>query len=254
MADKRKLTPAQRTLIARQAAAARWGNKRSTPVKQMLRTMDDIERFCRTMALSGNLPPELYAQLNAHDSGDVLEIAAARALHIIQLGLEVGLQPAQSLSSICVLNGKPLINGDAQLALVLNSGKATYVKETFDGVGEESAACCMTLRSGEDNPYVTVFTAQDAIIAGLWGQDGAWTTHSPRMLKYKARAFCLRDKYPDVLKGLAHSTEEMEGEVIRQRYDTEIAPHDAAKKLTTIVDGRMLHNTTQANKGDKNHG
>ena len=33
------------------------------------------------------------------------------------------------------------------------------------------------------------------------------------MMTYKARAFCLRTLFPDVLKGL-HSKEEMEGEII----------------------------------------
>lgn len=251
MTDKRKMTAARRSEIARNAAAARWGKpKTSNGPRNFLRTFDDIENFCRTVARSGNLPRELYE----HATGDVMDVAAARAMHIIQLGLEVGLQPAQSLSSICVLNGKPLINGDAQLALVVNSGKAIYVRETIDGAGEEMAACCMTLREGDDAPYMTIFTAQDAIIAGLWGKPGSWTTHKGRMLKYKARAFCLRDKYADVLKGLAHSTEEMEGEVIKQRYDTDIAPHQASKKLTGILDERMLHNATTGNKGDKPNG
>lgn len=252
MADKRQITPERRKEIAAKAAAARWGGSKAPRApRNFLQTFAEIENFCRTMALSGNLPRALYEHVT---TGEVMDVAAARAMHIIQLGLEVGLQPAQALSSISVHDGKPLINGDAQLALVQNSGKAVYVRETFDGAGEESAACCMTLRVGDDAPYATIFTAQDAIIAGLWGKAGSWTTHPARMLKYKARAFCLRDKYADVLKGLAHSTEEMEGEVIKQRYDTDIAPHQASKKLTGIIDERMLHNTTIGNKGEKTNG
>lgn len=244
MTDRRKLTPERRRAIAKKAAAARW-SRAKTP-RQLLRTVQDMEHFCRTVALSGNLPPELYE----HAVGDVIEVAAARAMHIIQLGLEVGLQPAQALSSICVFDGKPTINGDAQLALVLNSGKAHYVTEELHADG----AVCSTHRIGDERSYGVKFTIEDAITAGLWGKAGSWTTHPQRMLKYKARAFCLRDKYPDVLKGLAHSTEEMQGEVIRQRYDTDIAPHNAADKLTGILEGRMLHHTTTGNKGEKTNG
>lgn len=240
--DKRKVTAARRSEIARKAAAARWGTSKP---KQLLRTVADMEHFCNTVSLSGNLPPELYE--NA--SGDVMQVAAARAMHIIQLGLEVGLQPAQALSSICVLDGKPLINGDAMLALVLNSGKADYVHESFEGDGDNLTAVCVTHRRGDSAGHVSRFSVQDAIAAGLWGKAGTWTTHGPRMLKYKARAFCLRDKYPDVLKGLAHSIEEMQGEVVKQRYDTDIAPHDAANKLIGIVNDRMLHKATT--KGEK---
>lgn len=249
MTDKRRITSARRSEIARKAAAARWHRPAPAP-RPMLHTMQDIEAFCRTLALSGNLPQALYQRLNAHSSADIQDVAAARALHIIQLGLEVGLQPAQALSSISVHDGKPLINGDAQLALVINSGKALHVTESMDGEGDNLTAACVTHRAGDDAPYIIRFSVQDAIIAGLWGKDGAWTTHPARMLKYKARAFCLRDKYPDVLKGLSHSTEEMEGEFIRQKYDTGIAPHEAANKLTDILKERMLHNTTTTNKGD----
>lgn len=248
MGDKRQITPERRKEIAAKAAAARWrGEKAPRAPRNFLQTFADIEHFCRTMALSGNLPRALYEHVT---TGEVMDVAAARALHIIQLGLEVGLQPAQSLSSISVHDGKPLINGDAQLALVLNSGKARFVKEEMHGDG----AVCSTHRIGDDRSYGVKFTIQEAITAGLWGKAGAWTTHPERMLKYKARAFCLRDKYADVLKGLAHSTEEMEGEVIKQRYDTDIAPHEASKKLTGILDKRMLHNATTGNKGDKPNG
>lgn len=247
MTDKRKITPERRKEIAQKAAAARWGNLKRP--RQMLRTMQDIEAFCRTLALSGNLPYGYY-DTTPHRSGDILDVAAARAMHVIQLGLEVGLQPGQAIASISIRNGIPLINGDAQLALVLHSGKAHFVTEEMHADG----AVCSTHRIGDERSYGVKFSIDDAIKAGLWETPGPWTTHPLRMLKYKARAFCLRDKYPDVIKGLAHSTEEMEGEVIKARYDTDIAPHDPANKLTGIVEQRMLHNATTINKGDKTDG
>jgi hypothetical protein len=50
---------------------------------------------------------------------------------------------------------------------------------------------------------VTVsFSVSDAKRAGLWGKSGPWANYPERMLKYRARGFCLRDAFPDVLKGL----------------------------------------------------
>lgn len=260
MADKRKISAARRKEIAKKAAAARWSKPARAPM--------DLDQFCATLACSFNLPAEYYDK-PAHISHkllvgmDLLKIAAARARHIIQLGHEVGLPPGQSIASITIKNGKPLILGDAQLALVLNSDKAEYVKEYTDGgmlydgdaINLLFSAVCEVKRFGDDSPTITRFSVQDAIIAGLWGIDGPWSTHPGRMMKYKARAFGLRDKFPDVLKGLTHSREEMEGVVMTttRQAASDIVPDQATKELSGILETRMLHNTTQGTKGGPDH-
>ncbi len=57
--------------------------------------------------------------------------------------------------------------------------------------------------------FVNTFSVADAKQAGLWKKSGTWTTNPKRMLKMRARAFTLRDGWPDVLKGL-HSIEEIQ--------------------------------------------
>lgn len=272
MNDKRKLSPERRKEIAQAAAAARWGgrktpagNKTSPPAApRRAHSRIDLAQFCRAMALSFQLPVEFYDKPHGPPASlllglDLMDVAAARAMHIIQLGAEVGLQPAQALASISVKHGRPLINGDAQLALVLNSAKAAYVKEYTEGgelfvdgaVNMVFTAVCEVLRIGDEQPHFSRFSVADAHTAELWGKAGAWQTHKPRMLKYKARAFGLRDKFPDVLKGLTHTAEEMEGETLGRRAPaTDIAPDDATLKLSGILDNRMLHNTRAGNKGD----
>lgn len=254
MADKRKISAERKKEIAKKAAAARW-KKRDTPL--------DLDQFCRVLAKSFNLPAEYYDKPkhiphSLINGMDLLDIAASRARHIIQLGQEVGLQPGQAIASITLKYGKPLIAGDAQLALILNSGKAEYVREYTDfgelydetNINPLFSAVCETKRFGDDSPYIYRFSVQDAINADLWGIEGPWSTHPERMLKYKARSFCLRDKYPDVLKGLTHSREEMEGTADQKPAD-DIAPYHAAEKLTGIIDNRMLHNTTNGEKEKK---
>jgi hypothetical protein len=132
----------------------------------------------------------------------------------LTLGMELGLPPLKSLQSIAVVNGVPCIYGDAQLALVFGSGLLALHKETFEGVefNDEYAAVCEVKRKGEEESTIQKFTVKDARTAGLWGKVGPWKTHPKRMLKYKVRAFSLRDKFPDVLSGVTHSIEEMEGE------------------------------------------
>jgi hypothetical protein len=136
------------------------------------------------------------------------------AFAALTLGMEVGLPPMRSLQSIAVVNGTPCIYGDAQLALVKASGQLIHFKEYYEGSeGEDDfTAICELQREGDTDVTVEKFSVRDAKNAKLWGKTGTWQTHPKRMLRYKARAFALRDKFADILLGLTHSVEEMQGE------------------------------------------
>jgi DNA-directed RNA polymerase subunit RPC12/RpoP len=152
----------------------------------------------------------------------------------LQAGAECGLKPMQSLNSIVVIKGKPTLWGDAALALVKKSGLCEYVKEYFElkgvrlsekdlqyadliGYPDELIAVCETKATRDPEPVISYFSVADAKLARLWAKKGKqggitpWCTHPKRMLKYKARAFNLRENFPDVLYGM-HLTEEMQGE------------------------------------------
>ena len=128
-------------------------------------------------------------------------------------GMEVGLPPMASLQNIAVVNGQPSIWGDGMLALVQNSGLLESYEQSYTGEeGTDSYKAIVKVKRKDNNISITAeFSVADAKNAGLWGKVGTWKTHPKRMLMYKARAFALRDCFPDVLKGL-HSVEEMEGE------------------------------------------
>ena len=128
----------------------------------------------------------------------------------LQSGAEIGLKPMQSLNSIAVISGKPRLWGDAALGLVKQSGRLKEFEEKVTGEGDNMVAYVRSV--GTDGCAVeTTFTVADAKTAGLWSKKGPWVTHPKRMLKYKARAFNLRDNFPDVLMGM-HLAEEMIGE------------------------------------------
>jgi len=54
------------------------------------------------------------------------------------------------------------------------------------------------------------FSVSDAKAANLWGKSGPWTNYPKRMLELRARAFALRNMFPDVLLGCAIA-EELDG-------------------------------------------
>ena len=147
-----------------------------------------------------------------------------------QLGAQLGLDSLTSLQSIAVVNGMPTVWGDAQKALVMQSGTLEFFVEYYTGKFPEKTfmSICIAKRKGTGQDYdpkielddlrkmglfVNTFSIEDAMTAGLWKKSGTWSTNPKRMLKMRARAFTLRDGWPDVLKGL-HSTEEMEGATV----------------------------------------
>lgn len=122
---------------------------------------------------------------------------AGNILVAIQWGMELGLQPMQSMQNIAVINGRPSLWGDSVIALVKSSPICEYVVEEVN----DNGATCKVKRKGELE-QVRYFTVDDAKKAGLWGKQGPWTNYPKRMLQMRARSWALRDVFPDVLRGM----------------------------------------------------
>ncbi|HFL6103668.1 TPA: hypothetical protein ACG4NN_004457, partial [Stenotrophomonas maltophilia] len=95
--------------------------------------------------------------------------------------------------------------GDAVIALVRSSPLCEYITEADDG----GTAVCRVKRRGESEE-VRTFSMDDAKVAGLLGKSGPWTQYPKRMRQMRARAFALRDVFPDVLRGMPIAEEVMD--------------------------------------------
>lgn len=151
-------------------------------------TMDDAYRLAKAVCMAGMAPRGM----------DTPE----KAMIAIMRGMEVGLTPFQALDKIAVVNGRPTIWGDGAMALVRGSGICEYVSEDIEGEGDARVAMCEAKRKGDPRPVTRKFSVADAKKAGLWGKAGPWQQFPERMLQMRARAFCLRDLFADVLGGL----------------------------------------------------
>lgn len=147
----------------------------------------------------------------------------------MQWGSELGLKPLQALSNIAVVNGRAALWGDAVIALVRSSPLCEYVQESDDG----HTATCRAKRRGEPEQVVT-FSMDDAKQAGLAGKQGPWMQYPKRMRQMRARAFALRDVFPDVLRGMPVAeevqdmpTERHMGEVEQVQRAAPAAPQPA---------------------------
>ncbi len=213
-----------------------------------LTTLEELWRFAGFVAESRLAPKGL-------EKPESIVIA-------LQMGMEVGLPPMASLQNIAVINGRPTMWGDAQLAVV----RATGELERFEEAETDNASdilfrefCLTNEPTARDAQYLKLAKAQGAIVrtkddfgvsvfvkrrgatgqfgrftigdaktAQLWGKAGPWSQYPARMLKYRARSFTLRDGFGDALRGLL-STEEAQ--------DTTDDRFKAAKPVRATVSG-----------------
>jgi len=142
----------------------------------------------------------------------------------ILFGQSLGLSWGNSLLNIAVINGRPTVYGDALLGLC----KKSPVWEDIDEKVDENTmvATCKVKRKGQTQ-QVRTYSIKDAERAGLLKKDN-WIKNTPRMLQMRARAFALRDVFPDILQGLGCAEEV-------QDYPDSAKPKMVSKSDTNIV-------------------
>lgn len=141
----------------------------------------------------------------------------------------LGIPIVQGLQGIAVINGKPSLYGDALLAVCMGSGQMADIEETVTGSADNLTATCKVTRRGKPTPVVSTFSMADARAAGLLGKPGPWKQYTSRMLKMRARAFALRDAFPDVLSGIASAEEMQDVEGMATEKATENVAEQVAK-------------------------
>jgi hypothetical protein len=172
----------------------------------------------RALAVAGTAPAFDLSPRNFEEAWRMAEILAdsdfvpkdykgkpGNCLVAMQWGAEVGLKALQAMQNIAVINGRPALWGDAVIALVRGSPLCEWIIETEDA----NSSTCRVKRRGEPEQSRT-FTDEDAKAAGLLGKQGPWTQYRRRMRQMRARAFALRDVFPDVLRGLPVAEEVMD--------------------------------------------
>ena len=162
-----------------------------------LRTLEDLYRFSKYVAVSGLAPKNLR-------SPEAVLVA-------LEFGLELGLSPMQAIQSVAVINGIPSIWGDTMLGLCMSSTLFDHSEfaEWFEGKPFEDSftAYCRVKRVNRKEATVRSFSVADAKHAGLWNKEGPWRAYPKRMLQMRARSFALRDAFPDILKGVLTAEE-----------------------------------------------
>lgn len=145
-----------------------------------------------------------------------------------------GMTTPQAMQSLAVINGKPCLYGDGALAVVNGSGLLEDITEEIVERDGTKVAICMVKRVNRTKT-VRTFSLKDAERAGLLSRNPVWKSYPQRMLQMRARAWALRDAFPDVLSGIGISEEQQD--VIPEDEMTGTADHGANTEPKTASKG-----------------
>ena len=191
----------------------RTGDGAPAPARQpdfTPRSMQELQQFAKTVSQSAMVPKKYR--------GRPQDVVVA-----VMHGMELGLPPLQALQSVAVINGRPSIYGDAALAVVRRSGLLADIDEWTEGGGEDMIAFCKVRRADTGEEIQQTFSWEEAEQAGLAGKGGPWQDYPRRMMQMRARSWCLRDAFPEVLKGMMLAEE---AEAIPKSNGETIDPRD----------------------------
>jgi hypothetical protein len=162
---------------------------------------------------------------------------------ILQMGLELGISPMQSLNAINVIQGKPSLSPEGMIGLIYSKIPDAFIKIDAD---QEKQVVTVTMARGrdrKDEAFTTKWDIPRATKLGYMGKDN-YKTQPMVMLKWRAVGEAARTVFPDVLKGLK-GDEEMadfgnEGGNGETPKDAKVAALDA------ILDGEPTKQENQA--------
>jgi len=196
----------------------------------MLTNLDQMWRFAQVAVQSGMCPKGIDTP--------------QKAMICLQAGAEVGLPAWASLRQVAVINNRPCLWGDGFLGAVQSKPICEWIEEKIEGDGDKMVAICSTHRRGTPKPITRTFSVEDAKKAKLWSKPGPWQDYPKRMLQMRARAFCLRDAYSDILSGMPMVEEMMD---ITDYKQVEVSVTDAppkpstAERVASIIGNEPVH-------------
>lgn len=127
----------------------------------------------------------------------------------VAVGVEMGMRPMQALNGIAMINGKPSLHTDSIPSIVAASGLLEDQGHEFTGEGDKLACRFWCKKKGLQTAQYWEYSVADAKSAGLLSRD-TWKNHLKKMLFNRARTYCLRNTFPEVLGNMYDSDEASE--------------------------------------------
>jgi hypothetical protein len=136
---------------------------------------------------------------------------------ILCLGESLGLHPAQALTSIAVIKGRPTMSAELMRAVVMREGHRFRIDESTPTVARVTVA----RKEWPEDSSTFEFTIEDAKRAGLGGD--TYSKFPTAMLLARVTTQACRAMFADVISGISYTPEEMESVTTVERI-REAAP------------------------------
>ena len=150
---------------------------------------------------------------------------------IIMQGAELGFGVMQSIQSFGIIHGKPVLTSDAIMALVVSHPDFVDIIEEYDL--QKKVATCSVKRKGRKTVTRT-FSLFDAQLAGLDAKNDLYKKYPQRLLGARARAFALRDCFPDAIKGVGIQEEVESWDDVEQSPEAETKAEKPEKGVSAL--------------------
>lgn len=150
----------------------------------------------------------------------------------IVAGSQMGMKPIQALNGIAMINGHPTLHSDSIPCVVMASGLVNGMRYKFTGEGDALACTFFIRRKGIDEYQEWTYSLDDAKKAGLLNNP-VWKNHTKKMLFNRARTWCMRNTFPDVI-GNIYTNDEIEDvdfEEMQKRPVDDTPPEERYKPL-----------------------
>jgi len=198
-----------------------------TPI---INDLDQLQRVATMYARSGLVPGSYFWKEYDWGNPEHFRMLVARVAIAISFGKKFGMDPLTSLKWVYVVNNVPSLWGDAVPGVVRDQlrkrGDDYQETKVIKGEGE-ARACTITVKHiRKDGTVVETsesFSMADAKRARLTSK-GPWQDSPDRMLLHRARTYCLRNMFPDIMMGL--SVVEEERDVAEQKETRRVAGLD----------------------------
>lgn len=141
------------------------------PLLDAVSMLAQVAQLAQTMLASGFMPRGINTE--------------AKAIAVMLTGREMGLGPMQSIRSINVIDAKPVVAADLQLALFKKSGG----RSRFEQLDDMGAVLWLQHPNGDE--HIESFTMKDAQAAQLLNKDN-WKKHPRAMLRSRVITAALK--------------------------------------------------------------
>lgn len=243
---------AQRPLAPSEAAAEKAAAEQlpatvkpspSAMVPIMPGSLEGLWRLSSALAKANILPDHLTDKGRAD-----YETVKANVFWVIQCGAELDIPACQAIMGIAIINGRPCVYGDLMIGKVRASGLAEYILETSEGSGDDLVCYCETRRRDTGEEIVRSYSwaeADKVVQKTKWGDKkltdkDTYKNYGPRMIAMRARAYCLRDAYSDVLKGIRAADEEEDQAYLGPVQRVEAPPRPQLPKAEKAIEGEVV--------------